>query len=96
MKDGAVLAVPTETVWGFTAGLNSEASIQKLIEIKDRGVSSGKVFTLVPEDVSAISKYAELTPPAATLITGMLSFFAIASVTSFGVISMVMPTMPFS
>lgn len=68
LKDGAVLAVPTETVWGFTAGLNSEASIQKLIEIKDRDVSSGKVFTLVPEDVSAISKYAELTPPATALI----------------------------
>ena len=42
LKDGAVLAVPTETVWGFTAELNSEVSIQKLIEIKDRDVSSGK------------------------------------------------------
>ncbi|MBQ3409937.1 Sua5/YciO/YrdC/YwlC family protein, partial [Candidatus Saccharibacteria bacterium] len=49
LASGAVLAVPTETVWGFTAGLNSEKAIKKLIKIKDRDVYSGKIFTLVPD-----------------------------------------------
>ena len=68
LASGAVLAVPTETVWGFTAGLNSEKAIKKLIRIKDRDVYSGKIFTLVPDSPAHIADFAVLSPEVAALI----------------------------
>lgn len=68
LQKGVVLAIPTETVWGFTAGLNSDAALEKLIKIKDRSVNSGKVFTLVPETVESIKNFAKLTKEAEALI----------------------------
>ena len=63
-----IVTLPTETVEGYAVSLNSKKAIQKLMELKDRDFNSGKVFTLVPEDVSAISKYATLSPIAKNLI----------------------------
>ena len=63
-----VVEIPTETVCGWGASLNSEKGIQKLIKMKNREVGSGKVFTLVPESVEAISKYAIITDIAKPLL----------------------------
>ncbi|MBR3179990.1 Sua5/YciO/YrdC/YwlC family protein [Candidatus Saccharibacteria bacterium] len=66
---GGVAEIPTETVNGWAALLNSEKAIRKLMKMKEREVGSGKVFTLVPESVEAISKYAVVSELANALIS---------------------------
>lgn len=65
---GEVVAMPTETVFGLAVSADSEDGIRKLASLKERGVESGKVFTLVPESVQAISKYALIGAKAEELI----------------------------
>jgi tRNA threonylcarbamoyl adenosine modification protein (Sua5/YciO/YrdC/YwlC family) len=64
----AVTTVPTETVEGYAVALSSEAGIRDLMRIKERGFDSGKVFTLVPESLEAISKYVVVSDLARELI----------------------------
>ena len=64
----AVTTVPTETVEGYAVALSSEAGIRELMRIKERGFDSGKVFTLVPESLEAISKYVVVSDLARELI----------------------------
>lgn len=52
-----IVTIPTETVEGYAVSLNSELAIRKLMKLKDRDFDSDKVFTLVPENKFAISKY---------------------------------------
>ena len=61
LRAGAVVALPTETVYGLAISLNSEKALEKLIFLKRRDLGSGKVFTLVPESKSAIESYAHLS-----------------------------------
>lgn len=63
-----VTTVPTETVEGYAVALNSEQGIRDLMKIKDRDFDSGKIFTLVPESKTAISKYVILSKTAKKLI----------------------------
>ena len=63
-----VTTVPTETVEGYAVALSSESGIKDLMRLKDRGFSSGKIFTLVPESKEAISKYAIVSETAQKLI----------------------------
>ena len=63
-----VVTIPTETVEGYAAPLNSEKAIRELIRLKDRGIDSGKVFTLVPRNKTEIKKYAIIPKPAQELI----------------------------
>ena len=63
-----VTTVPTETVEGYAVALNSEQGIRDLMKIKDRDFDSGKIFTLVPESKTAISKYVILSNTAKKLI----------------------------
>ncbi|MBR0467391.1 L-threonylcarbamoyladenylate synthase [Candidatus Saccharibacteria bacterium] len=65
---GKIVTVPTETVEGYAVSLNSELAIRRLMKLKDRNFHSSKVFTLVPENKSAISKYAIISDPAKDLI----------------------------
>lgn len=58
ISQGAVVAVPTETVYGLAIKYDSPRAVQKLIEIKDRSADSGKVFTLMLSDVAQISEFA--------------------------------------
>lgn len=58
LLEGKIATIPTETVEGYAVSLNSESAIRDLMQLKDRNFNSGKVFTLVPENKSAISKYA--------------------------------------
>ena len=64
----AVTTVPTETVEGYAVALSSEPGIRELMRIKERGFDSGKVFTLVPESLEAISKYVVVSDLARELI----------------------------
>ena len=63
-----IVAIPTETVEGYAVSLNSESAIRKLMKLKDRDFDSGKVFTIVPETKSTISKYAIVSRQAQFLI----------------------------
>lgn len=64
IKNGQVVALPTETVYGLAISLNSAKALEKLIFLKRRDLSSGKVFTLVPESKNAIETYATLNKAA--------------------------------
>lgn len=68
LRTGAVLGLPTETVYGLAVSLDSEAGITKLIKIKERDFASGKVFTLVPKNRGEITKYCVVKPAAKELI----------------------------
>ncbi|MBQ9017857.1 Sua5/YciO/YrdC/YwlC family protein [Candidatus Saccharibacteria bacterium] len=61
---GKIVTLPTETVNGYAVSLNSKQAIIDLMQLKERDFDSDKIFTLVPESVSAISKYV-ITPPVA-------------------------------
>lgn len=60
LKEGQVVALPTETVYGLAISLHSAKALEKLIFLKRRDLQSGKIFTLVPESREAIGKYATL------------------------------------
>ena len=62
---GKIVTIPTETVEGYAVFLKSEPAIRKLMQLKDRDFNSDKIFTLVPENKSAITKYV-IIPDAAT------------------------------
>ena len=68
MKSQNILTVPTETVEGYAVRLDDEEAIRKLMQLKDRNFDSGKVFTLVPQNIKAISTYAIISKPAQKLI----------------------------
>lgn len=63
-----IARVPTETVEGYAVRLGDVEGIKELMRLKDRDFDSGKVFTLVPESVDAISKYALVSSAAQGLI----------------------------
>ena len=63
-----VVTIPTETVEGYAAPLNSKKAIRELMRLKDRGFDSGKVFTLVPRNKTEIKKYAIVPKAAQKLI----------------------------
>ena len=61
LKDGGVIAVPTETVYGLAAALDSEKAIKKLLEIKERPVGSGKICSLMLPSVTSIRDFAKVS-----------------------------------
>jgi L-threonylcarbamoyladenylate synthase len=61
LDDGGIVSVPTETVYGLAASLNSEVGIEKLLKIKQRPVGSGKILTVMVRSVKDIEKYAVLS-----------------------------------
>lgn len=68
LQNHKIVTIPTETVEGYAVSLNSEPAIRKLMQLKDRNFDSGKIFTLVPESTSIISKYALIPESAKNLI----------------------------
>ncbi|MBR2994017.1 Sua5/YciO/YrdC/YwlC family protein [Candidatus Saccharibacteria bacterium] len=68
MKSQNILTVPTETVEGYAVCLDNEIGIRELMRLKDRDFDSGKIFTLVPQSKSDISKYVIIPPAAQPLI----------------------------
>ena len=68
LKNGSVVGLPTETVFGLAVSLHSPTALEKLIFLKKRDISSGKVFTLVPSSPDDIQKYAIPTKISTPLI----------------------------
>lgn len=68
LRKGAVVALPTETVYGLAALATHREAVAKLAQIKERDAKSGKFFTLVPESVDQIAHYAKLNRRAKQLI----------------------------
>ena len=68
LLSGKIVTIPTETVEGYAVSLNSEPAVRELMKVKDRNFNSGKIFTLVPENKSDISKYTIISEPAQRLI----------------------------
>lgn len=69
LKNGQVVALPTETVYGLAISLNSAKALEKLIFLKRRDLNSGKVFTLVPSSTAEIKNFAVLNKAAREYIT---------------------------
>jgi len=55
LKRGAVIAYPTETVWGLGCLPNNQEALQKLAEIKQRSVKKG--FILVSPNINFCLPY---------------------------------------
>lgn len=55
---GDILAVPTETVYGLAVKLDNIAAIRKLLDFKNRQIGSGKVLTMMVDNVDDIKTYA--------------------------------------
>jgi L-threonylcarbamoyladenylate synthase len=60
LDKGAVVGVPTETVYGLAVRADDTAAIRKLLRIKDRHEDSGKVLSLMLPEVDHITRYAEM------------------------------------
>ena len=61
LEQGDILGVPTETVYGLAVKADDEKAIQKLMDLKNRQIGSGKVLTMMVADVDQIDSYAYLT-----------------------------------
>lgn len=66
LKEGGLIAFPTETVFGFGVIFDNVNSYNRLIEVKRRPPE--KPFTLMLSDVEDISKYAYIDERARKLI----------------------------
>ena len=58
LKDGEVVAYPTEGVWGIGCDPSNEEALKKLISLKKR--SKGKGFILIGSELLHFKKYAEV------------------------------------
>jgi len=60
LDEGAILGVPTETVYGLAVKADNTEAIKKLLDMKKRPVGSGKVLTMMVPTVDDIFKYAKM------------------------------------
>lgn len=67
LKEGGLIAFPTETVFGFGVIFDNESSYERLIEVKRRPPE--KPFTLMCSDLEDIEKYAFVSKNAKKLIS---------------------------
>ena len=58
LKDGEVVAYPTEGVWGIGCDPSNEEALKKLISLKKR--SKGKGFIIIGSKLLHFKKYAEV------------------------------------
>jgi len=58
LKDGEVVAYPTEGVWGIGCDPSNEEALKKLISLKKR--SKGKGFILIGSELFHFQKYVEV------------------------------------
>jgi len=70
LDNGAVLAVPTETVYGLAVKFDHADAVAKLLSIKSRKThDDNKVLTLMLADVAEIGQYAQLNAIATKIAT---------------------------
>jgi L-threonylcarbamoyladenylate synthase len=70
LKNGGIVAFPTETVYGLGVNLNESSAVDKLQQIKER--PKGKRFTIHLSAKEEIYKYAEIKPPLNRIIEKLL------------------------
>ena len=63
LKDGGVVAVPTDTLYGLAADFSSTSALRRVIEIKGRPEEMGMPLLLA--DAAGLSLVAKDVPPAA-------------------------------
>jgi tRNA threonylcarbamoyl adenosine modification protein (Sua5/YciO/YrdC/YwlC family) len=62
LKDGGVMAYPTDTIYGFGCDMYNKKAIQRIYQIKKRDPQ--KPFSFICSDLKNISLYAQVTNPA--------------------------------
>lgn len=70
LKEGGLIAFPTETVFGLGVIFDNEASYKRLIDVKRRPPE--KPFTLMLSDIEQIEKYAYVNDKARKLISSYM------------------------
>lgn len=70
LKDGGIIAFPTETVFGLGVIFNNEASYKRLIDVKRR--PPNKPFTLMCASKDDVYKYAQLNKTAIKLVEAFM------------------------
>lgn len=70
LKEGGLIAFPTETVFGLGVIFDNEASYKRLIGVKRRPPE--KPFTLMLSDIEQIEKYAYVNDKARKLISSYM------------------------
>ena len=70
LREGGLIAFPTETVFGFGVIFDNELSYKRLIEVKRRPPL--KPFTLMLSDIDQINKYAYVDERASKLISAYM------------------------
>ncbi len=66
LKNGGVVAIPTETVFGLVADATNKEAVERIYEIKQR--PKEKPFTVFPHSKEWIEKAAEIDPAVKILI----------------------------
>lgn len=61
LKQGKIIAVPTETVYGLAVRADNMKAIDKLLTLKNRNGHSNKVLTMMVADVDDIRQFANMT-----------------------------------
>lgn len=67
---GALLVLPTETVYGLACRADDDAALQRLLDVKRRAPQ--KALAIVAPDVAALSQIAQLTPAAQRLAAAFM------------------------
>jgi len=62
LKEGGVMAYPTDTIYGFGCDMYNKKAIQRIYQIKKRDPQ--KPFSFICSDLKNISLYAQVTNPA--------------------------------
>lgn len=62
LKEGGVIAYPTDTIYGFGCDMYNKKAIQRIYQIKQRDPQ--KPFSFICSDLKNISLYAQVTNPA--------------------------------
>ena len=70
LKDGGLIAFPTETVFGFGVVFDNNSSYKRLIDVKRRPPE--KPFTLMCGKIEDVEKYMELSSNAKKLVKAFM------------------------
>ena len=62
LREGGVMAYPTDTIYGFGCDIFSKKAIQRIYQIKKR--NRQKPFSFICSDLKTISQYAQVTNAA--------------------------------
>jgi len=66
LRQGGIVAFPTDTIYGLGAGANLSQAVERLYRVKER--PSNMALPLLLADISQISEVASYVPPVAWLL----------------------------